>query len=142
MSLLMLVFSISPLLAPLTGSFVIQITGWRGVFWVVLGAAVIGFGDPDHAEGVAPQGGARQQQPAERLSLLPTLARRPAFHGHSADQHLRHGEFLPVPLQLAVRDDGALSLEPARVQPAVLGQRSFVLCRRPVQRDARCPHRT
>jgi DHA1 family bicyclomycin/chloramphenicol resistance-like MFS transporter len=44
MSLLMLVFSISPLLAPLTGSFVIQIVGWRGVFWVVLGAALIGFG--------------------------------------------------------------------------------------------------
>ncbi|HEV2701210.1 MAG TPA: multidrug effflux MFS transporter [Steroidobacteraceae bacterium] len=44
MSLLMLVFSISPLLAPLTGSFVIQVVGWRGVFWMVLGAAVIGFG--------------------------------------------------------------------------------------------------
>lgn len=44
MSLLMLVFSISPLLAPLTGSFVIQAAGWRGVFWMVLGAAVIGFG--------------------------------------------------------------------------------------------------
>jgi len=44
MSLLMLVFSISPLLAPLTGSFVIQVTGWRGVFWMVLAAAIIGFG--------------------------------------------------------------------------------------------------
>ena len=44
MSLLMLVFSISPLLAPLTGSFVIQATGWRGVFWMVLAAALIGFG--------------------------------------------------------------------------------------------------
>jgi DHA1 family bicyclomycin/chloramphenicol resistance-like MFS transporter len=44
MSLLMLVFSISPLLAPLTGSFVIQFSGWRGVFWMVLGAAFIGFG--------------------------------------------------------------------------------------------------
>ena len=44
MSLLMLVFSISPLLAPLTGSFVIQVAGWRGVFWMVLGAALIGFG--------------------------------------------------------------------------------------------------
>ena len=44
MSLLMLVFSISPLLAPLTGSFVIEVAGWRGVFWMVLGAALIGFG--------------------------------------------------------------------------------------------------
>ena len=42
MSLLMLVFSISPILAPLTGSFVIQLGGWRAVFWTVLAAAVLG----------------------------------------------------------------------------------------------------
>jgi DHA1 family bicyclomycin/chloramphenicol resistance-like MFS transporter len=42
MSLLMLVFSISPILAPLTGSFVIQLGGWQAVFWAVLIAAVIG----------------------------------------------------------------------------------------------------
>ena len=42
MSLLMLVFSISPILAPLTGSFVIQLAGWRAVFWAVLAAAVVG----------------------------------------------------------------------------------------------------
>jgi DHA1 family bicyclomycin/chloramphenicol resistance-like MFS transporter len=42
MSLLMLVFSISPILAPLTGSFVIQLGGWRSVFWAVLAAAVVG----------------------------------------------------------------------------------------------------
>jgi len=41
MSLLMLVFSISPILAPLTGSFVIQLGGWRSVFWVVLVAAAV-----------------------------------------------------------------------------------------------------
>lgn len=44
MSLLMLVFSISPLLAPLTGSFVVQLGGWRAVFWVVLTASLIGVG--------------------------------------------------------------------------------------------------
>jgi DHA1 family bicyclomycin/chloramphenicol resistance-like MFS transporter len=43
MSLLMLVFSISPILAPLTGSFVIQLGGWRAVFWTVLIAAVVGW---------------------------------------------------------------------------------------------------
>ena len=42
MSLLMLVFSISPILAPLTGSFVIQLAGWRAVFWSVTGAALLG----------------------------------------------------------------------------------------------------
>jgi len=49
MSLLMLVFSVSPILAPLTGSFIIESFGWRAVFWAVTGAALlaillIGFG--------------------------------------------------------------------------------------------------
>jgi len=44
MSLLMLVFSVSPILAPLAGSLVIEATSWRGVFWVVTGAAVLGLG--------------------------------------------------------------------------------------------------
>jgi len=43
MSLLMLVFSISPILAPLTGSAVIAFYGWRGVFWAVTIAAAIGL---------------------------------------------------------------------------------------------------
>ena len=41
MSLLMLVFSVSPILAPLTGSVVIENFGWRAVFWVVTGAALL-----------------------------------------------------------------------------------------------------
>src|SRR5271170_7141214 len=41
MSLLMLVFSVSPILAPLTGSLVIQWFGWRAVFWVVTVAALL-----------------------------------------------------------------------------------------------------
>lgn len=43
MSLLMLVFSISPILAPLTGTAIIAFFGWRGVFWAVLIAALIGM---------------------------------------------------------------------------------------------------
>lgn len=43
MSLLMLVFSVSPILAPLVGSAVIAVAGWRGVFWAVTLAAVIGL---------------------------------------------------------------------------------------------------
>lgn len=43
MSLLMLVFSVSPILAPLAGSFVIEAAGWRGVFWVVTVLALLGI---------------------------------------------------------------------------------------------------
>ncbi|WP_292896379.1 multidrug effflux MFS transporter [Nitratireductor sp.] len=43
MSLLMLVFSISPILAPLTGSMIIASLGWRAVFWSVTIAAVLGL---------------------------------------------------------------------------------------------------
>lgn len=43
MSLLMLVFSVSPILAPLAGSAISAGTGWRGIFWVVTVAAVAGL---------------------------------------------------------------------------------------------------
>ncbi|MEN2473459.1 multidrug effflux MFS transporter [Burkholderia sp. GS2Y] len=42
-SMLMLVFGISPILAPLVGSVVIAHAGWRGVFWVVTFAALAGL---------------------------------------------------------------------------------------------------
>lgn len=43
MSLLMLVFSVSPILAPLAGSFLIEWFGWRSVFWAVTVAAALGL---------------------------------------------------------------------------------------------------
>jgi len=43
MSLLMLVVSISPILAPLTGSLIIAAFGWRGVFWALTVAAAVAF---------------------------------------------------------------------------------------------------
>ena len=43
MSLLMLVMSVSPILAPLTGSFIIVAFGWRGVFWALTIAAAVAF---------------------------------------------------------------------------------------------------
>lgn len=43
MSLLMLVFSVSPMLAPLIGSFVIEGVGWRGIFWLVSLAGLLGL---------------------------------------------------------------------------------------------------
>ncbi len=43
MSLLMLVFSVSPMLAPLVGSVVIDLVGWRGIFWAVSLAGLLGL---------------------------------------------------------------------------------------------------
>jgi DHA1 family bicyclomycin/chloramphenicol resistance-like MFS transporter len=42
MGLLMLVFSVSPILAPLFGSFVVASAGWRAVFWIIGAAAAAG----------------------------------------------------------------------------------------------------
>jgi DHA1 family bicyclomycin/chloramphenicol resistance-like MFS transporter len=43
MSLLMLVFSVSPILAPLAGSLLIEVAGWRSVFWAVTVLAGLGL---------------------------------------------------------------------------------------------------
>ena len=43
MSLLMLVFSVCPILAPLAGSLLIEWSGWRTVFWAVTVLAVLGL---------------------------------------------------------------------------------------------------
>ncbi len=42
MSLLMLVFSVSPLLAPLAGSYVVEFFEWRALFWVLAALGVAG----------------------------------------------------------------------------------------------------
>jgi len=41
MSLIMLVFSVSPILAPLSGSLVIAFADWRAMFWVMTGVGVL-----------------------------------------------------------------------------------------------------
>jgi DHA1 family bicyclomycin/chloramphenicol resistance-like MFS transporter len=43
MSTLMLVFSVSPILAPLAGSLLIEFSNWRGIFWAVTLAAGAGL---------------------------------------------------------------------------------------------------
>jgi len=43
MSLLMLVFSVSPILAPVSGSLVVLVAGWRGIFCVIAAAAALGL---------------------------------------------------------------------------------------------------
>ncbi len=43
LSLLMLVFSVSPLCAPLFGSFVVEVASWRAIFWLVTALALLGI---------------------------------------------------------------------------------------------------
>lgn len=43
MSLVMLVFSVSPMLAPMFGSVISEFVGWRAVFWVLAGLGVMGL---------------------------------------------------------------------------------------------------
>lgn len=52
MAAIMLVFSVSPMLAPLVGSALLAVTGWRGIFVALLVAAlaslaVLAFGQPE-----------------------------------------------------------------------------------------------
>jgi DHA1 family bicyclomycin/chloramphenicol resistance-like MFS transporter len=44
MSLLMLVFSVSPILAPLAGSLIIDAGGWPAIFWAIAVIGVLGLG--------------------------------------------------------------------------------------------------
>jgi MFS transporter, DHA1 family, multidrug resistance protein len=43
MSLLMLVFSVSPILAPLAGSLVVQLGDWRLIFWIIGAVGLLGI---------------------------------------------------------------------------------------------------
>jgi MFS transporter, DHA1 family, multidrug resistance protein len=43
MSMLMLVFSVSPILAPLGGSLIVSFASWRLIFWAVTATAVLGI---------------------------------------------------------------------------------------------------
>ncbi len=81
MSLLMLVFSVSPLLAPLTGSFVIQIAGWRVVFWVVTAAALFGMALLAVVPETRPTGARAGSSAAGALAAYRRLLRDRSFLG-------------------------------------------------------------
>ena len=93
MSLLMLVFSVSPILAPLAGSASIEWFGWRGVFWAV---AVAGAGRSCLVATVLGKPGRRTS--GSDSSLRSALAgyraaERPSFPGAGLDRRLGISSF-------------------------------------------------
>lgn len=82
MALVMLVISVSPMLAPLAGSLLILVSGWRAIFVVLCVAAVLSLFVTRFAlpETLAPE----KRQPVNLRSLLRgthTLMTSPAFLG-------------------------------------------------------------
>ena len=82
MSLIMLVISVSPMLAPLAGSGVIALVGWRGVFAVLAGVALLCLA---LAAFVQPETPPRERRVPVNLAAIgrgaKTLARAPVFLG-------------------------------------------------------------
>jgi DHA1 family bicyclomycin/chloramphenicol resistance-like MFS transporter len=82
MSLLMLVFSVSPILAPLAGSLIIDAGGWQAIFWAItviaaLGLLLTGFA-LEETRSVAERAGSGIASTGRAFALL---ARDPHFMG-------------------------------------------------------------
>ena len=82
MSLLMLVFSVSPILAPLVGSLIIDAGGWAAIFWAIaviglLGLALTGFA----LEETRPPAERTRSDIASTGRAFALLARDPHFMG-------------------------------------------------------------
>ena len=72
MSAIMLVFSVSPMLAPLAGSALLGITGWRGIFAVLLIVALVSLVTLRFAQ--AETLAAQDRRPVRLDTMLPGLA--------------------------------------------------------------------
>ena len=95
MALLMLVFSVSPILAPLIGSLVIDAAGWRAIFWVVGTIGVIGLLlTALTLEETRPAEARAQSSVASTVRAFALLLRDAPLHGPDGDRRLRHGGVL------------------------------------------------
>jgi DHA1 family bicyclomycin/chloramphenicol resistance-like MFS transporter len=82
MSLLMLVFSVSPILAPLVGSLIIAAAGWQAIFWTVAGIGAIGLALTGFAlEETRPPAERTRSDLASTGRAFRLLARDPHFMG-------------------------------------------------------------
>ena len=127
MSTLMLVFSVSPILAPLAGSLLIEWQGWRSTFWFMLAAGLLGLAlVATQMSETRP----REQRAAsswrQALRGLCHAAARPPFPGPGADRRLRRLQLLRLPGQLLLRADRALRPDATPVQRGLRGQRRLL----------------
>lgn len=82
MSTLMLVFSVSPILAPLAGSLLTETLGWRSAFWFMLGAGLVGLVLIGlYVTETRPVGARRQSSWAQSFKGYATLLRDRHFLG-------------------------------------------------------------
>lgn len=82
MSTLMLVFSVSPILAPLAGSLLTEALGWRSAFWFMLGAGLVGLVLIGlHVTETRPAGARQQSSWAQSFQGYLTLLRDRHFLG-------------------------------------------------------------
>ncbi len=79
MALLMLVFSVSPILAPLLGSVLTEWIGWRSVFWTTTVLALLGL--------VLVATGLKETRPAERRSESSVRGALAAYRVVLRDRH-------------------------------------------------------
>ena len=138
MALIMLVFSVSPILAPLTGSALIVPFGWRAVFVGVTIAGVVG--DRAHRRSSCrrrSRRSARARQIEERARRLRPAPARPALPRADLHRRPRHGELLRVPRELVLHLHRAFRTDADAVQPRLLGQRDRLHRRLAVRGAAR-----
>lgn len=82
MSLLMLVFSVSPILAPLVGSLIIDAGGWAAIFWAIAAIGLLGLALTAFAlEETRPAGRREGSGLASTGRAFVLLARDPHFMG-------------------------------------------------------------
>ena len=140
MSLVMLVFSVSPILAPLTGSALIVPFGWRAVFVAVTDRRAARAG-ADGARACRRRG--RRRPSASTASLGSVLAGyrpappRPPLPRPDLHRRPRHVELLRLPGELVLRLHRPFRPDADAVQPRLLGQRGRLHRRLAVRRHAR-----
>ncbi|HIW95778.1 MAG TPA: multidrug effflux MFS transporter [Candidatus Corynebacterium gallistercoris] len=82
-SLMMTIVGVAPVLAPLIGAAVAGMSGWRGVFWLLVAIAIAQLAvavwlPESHPEDQRTAGG-----PATTIRAMGSLLRMPAFVGHA-----------------------------------------------------------